>query len=649
MPILNRPRVLVTGAGGVFGTRLGDRLTERFELIRTDLRGEAGSEITPLDILDYDAVEQAMDGVDAVLNLAIATARDLYHLNDIEYAEETIRVNVLGTMHVLEAARRRNVQRVVLGGSVTSILGWPQHEEWTGDPGPRPLDFYSCSKVFVEQIGEMYAREHQLPVACLRTGHPWPTGTGKGDNFVTRFFRNFVVHFDDISHAIECALTARHVRYSVTNVVSRSDPPGIDATGNLIGYQPSWFFSDGESQRTERESNDAAPERPRVAAVITAFYERSQADVLLRRWLEPRPTDLDWGWSGPRTTLAAACIEQIRDDDIGTELLATHGIPLYTSVRDALTLGSAELAVDGVILIGEHGDYPCNDIGQQLYPCKELFDRIVAVFRESGRAVPVFCDQHFSWNFDWAQEMCRTAWDMRFQLFGGSPIPLCPLDPPLILPDEDGIKEAVVLFYGPDERYGYHSLEFCQAIIETRGGGEWGIAGVTAWHGDAVWQEMDRRTWSPVLMEKGLDAIRARQSTTLIRAGDMRQNCGWTENGPSAFVVEHLRGPRITHINLTGHISTFAIAFRFASGKVTATAPVLFEQPEPMFYPHFAALAKVIDDTVVTGRTPYHVQRSLLTTGATAAFMRALANPGMRLATPELAIYYNFNPCGRAR
>ena len=51
--------------------------------------------------------------------------------------------------------------------------------------------------------------------------------------------------------------------------------------------------------------------------------------------------------------------------DIGRELAESHGVPIYQSIRQALTLGGNELAVDGVLLIGEHGDYPYNELEQQ--------------------------------------------------------------------------------------------------------------------------------------------------------------------------------------------------------------------------------------------------------------------------------------------
>ena len=47
---------------------------------------------------------------------------------------------------------------------------------------------------------------------------------------------------------------------------------------------------------------------------------------------------------------------------------AFEGIPIFDTVSEALTLGGKELAVDGVVLVGEHGIYHSNLKGQKYYP-----------------------------------------------------------------------------------------------------------------------------------------------------------------------------------------------------------------------------------------------------------------------------------------
>jgi hypothetical protein len=80
--------------------------------------------------------------------------------------------------------------------------------------------------------------------------------------------------------------------------------------------------------------------------------------------------------------------------------------------------------VDGVLLIGEHGDYPYNAKGQKLYPRFELFQQIVAAFRKVGRFAPVFCDKHLSYSWQQAKEMVATARQFNIPLMAGSSLPV---------------------------------------------------------------------------------------------------------------------------------------------------------------------------------------------------------------------------------
>ena len=78
-------------------------------------------------------------------------------------------------------------------------------------------------------------------------------------------------------------------------------------------------------------------------------------------------------------------------------------------IAEALRCGGDKLAVDAVLIIGEHGNYPNNEIGQKQYPRYEFFKQIVEVFEKDGRTTPVFNDKHLSWKWEWAKEMVDTA------------------------------------------------------------------------------------------------------------------------------------------------------------------------------------------------------------------------------------------------
>jgi hypothetical protein len=125
-----------------------------------------------------------------------------------------------------------------------------------------------------------------------------------------------------------------------------------------------------------------APRRPRIAAVVTEFTHRSHAHVILENFLEPyyfngRLTD-------PGVDVAGLYVDQFPAGDMARDVAREYGIGIFPSIAETLRLGGAELAVDGVLLIGEHGDYPLNERGQKMYPRKQFFDEIVAVFRRDG-------------------------------------------------------------------------------------------------------------------------------------------------------------------------------------------------------------------------------------------------------------------------
>ncbi len=381
----------------------------------------------------------------------------------------------------------------------------------------------------------------------------------------------------------------------------------------------------------------------RVAVVASAWFHKSHADVIVSRWKTVRPGDAPWGWTGPRTRLVSAHIHQTQDDDIGVAFCRRHGIPLGFRVADALTTPDGkELAVDAVLLIGEHGRYMYNELGQKLYPRKELFDQIVAVFRKVGRCVPVFCDKFYSWRQDWAVEMEQTARELGFLLFGGSSVPHASRLPAALLPVDVPVKQAVGCFYGADEAYGYHSAEYMLSLLEQRAGGEGGVAAITVWRGPEVWRQLDAGVIDAALVEAAVAALPEAERIP----GDMRQlsrdairaDVPLAAAGPvTAFMVEHHDGLRCAYLNLNGKIKGFSGAWRQGE-QIHATSA--FMEGESTHYAHFAGFARYIEDVLLGDRPTVPARRVLLSTGITAAMMQARATPGVRVLTPQLALPY---------
>ena len=643
-----RPKVLVTGAAGNFARRIVDGLSNDFDLVLTDVPEVAAAHtgMIPVDLLDYDAVQRVIAGIDMVVHLAISSYYRFKNPQGQTYNDELMRVNLIGTQHVFEAASRVGIRRFVYASSMTIDIGtlapWPVDR----DNPPRPSNLYGCTKLFGEQLGEMYARQNGMSVVCLRFGQPFPLGRNSDPaQLALPRVRGLLVAFADIEQAVRCALTWPGIGYKVARIVSASTPANVDLTAAAeIGYQPCRRFTQAGEEPVAAKQPPAAPcnsvgEAFRVAAIITTYFPLSHADVIVSRWLEPRAGDADWGWPQPQSRIVSAYIDQIGEDDMGCEILERNEVPIYDTIEQAL-IADGELRVDAVLLIGEHGEYGKNELGQLLYPRKELFDQIVAAYRRVGQCAPVFCDKFLSWNFEWAVDMVRTAFEMNFLLFGGSSVPLCQLSTPFRLAQgvKSSQKEAVVVFHGPDEPYGYHSLEFVQPLIDSRPGGESGVHMVTAWRGDDVWRELEAGTWSEELMAAAIAAADAAGPTEVNSSGNIRADCA-ADGGPMAFQMSYDDGITVTHINLDGHIKNWGIATFLEDDTINATAPIM--GGDDSHHGHFATLCRVIEESFQSGRQQYPPSRLLLTTGQTAAVMQALAQPGQPLFTPELLIRYN--------
>lgn len=384
--------------------------------------------------------------------------------------------------------------------------------------------------------------------------------------------------------------------------------------------------------------------RPRLAVITTVYRTNSHSDVIVSRWLEPLESDRAFGWpvaggAQPRTEIASLYIAQFPDVDTGRAIAAKHGVPIFPSVREALTLGGDTLAVDGVLLIGEHGDYPYNELFQHLYPRRELFDEIVAVFAECGRSVPVFNDKHLSYDADSACHMVNTAKAMGFPLMAGSSIPTAGCSLPWTMPCEAELSAGIGLFYGGLEAYGYHAIEFLQSLVAQRRGGETGIESVTVYYGDNFWEAEAREVWPRELMQVALDQACTAQPGPYRANLTGHNRADFPNYWPAAFCFRHADGLQTTYISLDGHMKDFTVAVEEKNGAVHSGCSCASANTDN-FFAHFAQLNAVIEEFMLTGKSPYPIEHSLLTTLAINAAVRAFPTPGQTIPTPGLILPY---------
>lgn len=208
--------------------------------------------IDVLDITDYSAVVDAMQGVDAVVHLAIVSEREFVTDKPrfeaaegdeyLRFNEASIDGNVRGTYHILEAARAAGVKRVVLGSSLTVLLGQPRYPRIHDDLPVRPVNFYAVTKLWGEQLGEYFSRRHGLTVYCLRFGQPLE------QEIMLRSRAKGMVHpparalvsSQDLAWSIQCAVcTTEGPPFGAYTIVSASDDSGFDVIKAAeIGWQP---------------------------------------------------------------------------------------------------------------------------------------------------------------------------------------------------------------------------------------------------------------------------------------------------------------------------------------------------------------------------------------------------------------------------
>ncbi len=370
---------------------------------------------------------------------------------------------------------------------------------------------------------------------------------------------------------------------------------------------------------------DAKPKK--IAAAVTVYTLNSHADVIVSRLFQGH--GLDGKSARPNLDLISLYVDQTSEKDLSRTFAQRYGFRLSTTVADALTLGTGKLAVDGVLLIGEHGKYPENEKGQALYPRRRFFEETVKIFQQSGSVVPVFTDKHLAASWDDAKWMYDTAAKLKIPLMAGSSLPVLWRRPPLEIERGTKLTEIVAVSYHTLDGYGFHAMEMVQCLAERRGKGETGLAAVQCLEGPPVWKAGEQGRFDRRLLEAAI--------TRLERKG-YKDRIEDAVKTPVGFFLEYKDGLRATILTLNNAVGEWAVAWR-ADGKPEPQATLFWTQEaRPMG--HFRFLVEGIEKMFHTGKPTWPVERTLLTTGALDALLTSKQRGGTRIETPQLAIAY---------
>jgi hypothetical protein len=376
----------------------------------------------------------------------------------------------------------------------------------------------------------------------------------------------------------------------------------------------------------------AAEKRPRIACVVTYWAAPgSHAD-----WIITKLLDGYW-WQGAHTPsrvdVVSAYIHQLPESGLGQKVAKAKGFPIFNTVREALTLGGKDLAVDGVVLVGEHGIYHDNLIGQRYYPRWWLYQQIVRVFEQSKRSVPVFNDKHFSTSWNEAKWMFDKSRELNFPLFGGSSIPFYYRKPEIELDIDTPLKASVVASGAGDEGSLFHCADVLQSFVERRRGGETGIAAVQCIQGPETWKWTARNPWAGEL----LDGIRASFS---LKPGHFEQ----TVRQPRVSIVDYRDGTKGAIYSIPDVGWTYAGAIE---KRKDPTIVSMLGWPGPYAQYHAAnAFEHWIVEMMLTRKEPVPAERLLLSTGITSYNMESNwengrhSDVGRRVETPFMNMSY---------
>ena len=358
--------------------------------------------------------------------------------------------------------------------------------------------------------------------------------------------------------------------------------------------------------------------RKRIACLSSTYHVRSHSDNFITRFLEGY-------WIGdnyyePPFEVASLWMDQIHPADIGHRLAKAYNVPVTRTIADALTLNTGKLAVDGVVLVCEHGNYPHNEKQQQLYPRYEFFEQVVRVFKDSGRSCPVFVDKQLSYDWRKGKQMYDWSRELKFPLMAGSSLPVTfrrpEYDPAL------GTEMTSALGVGGGwiaDGGIFHILETMQVFAERRRGGETGVKAVRMVTGDEVWKLVRRE-----LLDAALTHRQRPRSTKPVE--EMR---------PVLGLLEYRDGFTGAVIALSD-VPDYLAAVKLKDGSVQSTCCYIPVENSN----NFSNLVHGIVHMINTGKPPYPIERTLLVTGALARLMESGYQKGKRIETPELIIAY---------
>jgi hypothetical protein len=187
----------------------------------------------------------------------------------------------------------------------------------------------------------------------------------------------------------------------------------------------------------------------------------------------------------------------------------------------------------------------------------------------------------------------------------------------------------------------FHALEALQCMVERRRRGETGVKAVQLVEDDAVWKAGDEGRWSKELLTAALSrsdtplglTVKDGRTQDLVHNGELPK----LAKNPWAYFIDYADGFRATLLMLDGALWDFNFAARVQGRGIVSNQFLLTPEPNVTYS---ACLIGKVEEMFSTGKAPYPVERTLLTSGILESCLTSRAQNHQRLETTHLAVRY---------
>jgi UDP-glucose 4-epimerase len=208
---MSQKTYFITGGAGFIANTIIRRLIDKHHIVvydnfhrdtlsGSDLAGHPRIRVVKGDVLDLPSMTEAMKGADAVIHAAGIAGIDTVIKNPVQ----TMRVNMIGTANMLEAAHKNGIKDRVIDFSTSEVFGpmafRSTEEDATvaGSAGEARWT-YAVSKLAGEHLAHAYHRQYHLPVVTVRPFNvygPGQTGEGAIQVFIKKALKNETIHMN---------------------------------------------------------------------------------------------------------------------------------------------------------------------------------------------------------------------------------------------------------------------------------------------------------------------------------------------------------------------------------------------------------------------------------------------------------------------